>query len=352
MEKELLEGQVRLVNEVIRKGICVRCGACVGLCPYFQYHDGKVVVADRCEAGTWRCIQICPRIPYDRASLYEHFYQIKEQPQVLGPYKRIIAARSAEMQIRDVAQYGGVVTALILFAIENGMINWAVLTDRGESLAPRGLLCNSREQIIACSGSRYTASAALQEVNLAIKSGKQGIGFVGLPCQMEALSRLALSEPEGRERFSSIALRVGIFCTWALDWRRLRSYLEAKGLTGIAKKYDIPPPPSEIFVVETQDAKMELPLSEIRKIIQPGCKFCEDMTAEFADISVGTLVGEEGWNTVILRTDKGVELFDRAVQAGMLEEKQLPASNLDHLKEAASNKRKKALQAREEGEDG
>ena len=63
------EGQERLIADVINQGICVRCGACVGLCPYFDYFDGKVVVTDPCHADTFRCLQICPRAGYEGTTM-------------------------------------------------------------------------------------------------------------------------------------------------------------------------------------------------------------------------------------------------------------------------------------------
>lgn len=341
-------GQSKLVKEVIGKGLCVRCGGCVGLCPYFQYYDGKVIVSDGCDASTWRCVQVCPRLPYERSALYETRYDIPEPVGPLGSYLMIVAARSTREEIRTAAQYGGVVTTLAILALEKGIIRHAILTDKGGNLFPRGALCNDREEVLRCAGSRYNGSSSLERLNIAIKEGKEALGFVGLPCQMEALSRMAVSEPDGRERESRVSLRLGLFCTWALDYRALRSYLQAKGMTMLPRKYDIPPPPSEVFVLQWEDHKTEFPLSEVRELIQPGCMYCQDMTAEFADISVGTLEGEESWNTVIVRTEKGLDLFNMAVEEGFVEQKKIPQANLDHLSEAASNKIKRALKAKQE----
>lgn len=68
------------------------------------------------------------------------------------------------------------------------------------------------------------------------------------------------------------------------------------------------------------------------------------MTSEFADISVGSVEGIEGWNTVIVRTDTGAELMEMARTKGKLESDKLPGENLAHLKEAALLKKKRALQ--------
>ena len=75
----------------------------------------------------------------------------------------------------------------------------------------------------------------------------------------------------------------------------------------------------------------------------PTCAYCLDMTSEFADISVGSVEGIEGWNTVIVRTDTGAELIEMAKAKGQLETDALPSQNLAHLKEAALLKKKRGL---------
>jgi coenzyme F420 hydrogenase subunit beta len=69
------------------------------------------------------------------------------------------------------------------------------------------------------------------------------------------------------------------------------------------------------------------------------------MTAELSDISVGTVEGKEGWNTVIVRTEMGEDLLRRAKKAGVIETRPLPKNNLSHLKEASLLKKRRALDA-------
>ena len=88
-------------------------------------------------------------------------------------------------------------------------------------------------------------------------------------------------------------------------------------------------------------------LENIRPFIQKGCALCEDMTAEWADISVGTVEGLEGWNTVVVRSDLGSKLINEAINNGILEMDHLPEENLEHLKEAALNKRNRGRAAKE-----
>jgi coenzyme F420 hydrogenase subunit beta len=165
---------------------------------------------------------------------------------------------------------------------------------------------------------------------------------------MEALERMKISIPDGAERESTVSLRLGIFCTWALDYRRLKDFLSKKGVAGPIKKYDIPPPPSETFIVFTDEGRKEFALGEIRGLVQKGCSLCQDLTAENADISVGTVEGEEHWNTVIIRSDRGEAFFDGALKKKIIEKAELPDENLNHLSTASCNKRERGKKAEED----
>lgn len=347
MQKQTPEGQGRLVEKVIQQGICVQCGACVGLCPYFQFFDGRVVVTDPCNSETWRCLQVCPRADYQDTAPGGDATESAEIAGV-GDFQSVCIARAADNEIRRPAQYGGVVTGLLLFAIQEGYIKAAVLTDAGNDLSPGGTLARDRSAVLQCAGSRYSAAGGLSALNKALKNGEDQLAVVGLPCQMEALDRMTRMQPDGQERSRRIELKIGLFCTWAVDHRALRKFLQDQGISGNIKKFDIPPPPAEIFQVFIDEERLDFPLADIRPYVQQGCSLCDDMTALRADIAVGTVEGREGWNTVLVRTDSGAELFKAAVEAGRIETEQLADENFNHLQAAAGNKQERARQARKE----
>lgn len=339
MVDKVLKEQSRLIEEVISRGICVKCGACVGLCPYFHYFDGKVVVMDTCHAGDGRCLQVCPQANSPDTSPGEIVSEI-------GPLKKVIIARATDREIAQSAQYGGVVSALLSYGLDAGTIHSAVVTGNDEKTSPSGHIVRERSELLQCSGSRYSASGTLSTLNRAMKRGEEKLAVVGLPCQMEALSHLKKVKPDGEEMAGRIVLKIGLFCTWALDYRSLSAFLKKQGIQEKILKFDIPPPPSEIFQVRTDKGCIDFPLSLIRPMIQPGCELCRDMTSEQADISVGAVEGKEGWNMVVIRTDQGLLFFDEAVNKGALESEEVPQGNLEHLKEAAQNKRERGQRAR------
>jgi coenzyme F420 hydrogenase subunit beta len=253
-------------------------------------------------------------------------------------------ARAADDAIRAKAQYGGTVTALVSFALEQGLIDSAVLTASDENILPSGALAASAAQIRDRAKSNYVAAPTLAAFNR--ESGREDverIGVVATPCQALALAKMRASPLENRNNIDKLKLVIGLFCTWALRYDDLARFLSEKVPLGQIVKFDIPPPPANIFQVFTDSQRFDIPLDQVRPFIRPGCDVCLDMTAEFTDISVGAAEGVAGWNTLIIRTDAGRELVEAAQAKGVIETQPLPEQNLAHLKEASLNKKKRGL---------
>ena len=153
-----------------------------------------------------------------------------------------------------------------------------------------------------------------------------------------------------------VTLIIGLFCTWAVTYGPYMMYLRNRVNGAKIEKLDITPPPERLLKVITEDDHLwDVPIDEIRPFIRKTCGICLDMTSELSDLSVGTVEGIEGWNTVLIRSDSGEELLNRAEDAGIIEVQPLPEENLKHLKEASLLKKRRALLAlkeRGELEDG
>ncbi len=63
----------------------------------------------------------------------------------------------------------------------------------------------------------------------------------------------------------------------------------------------------------------EIPIKDTKEYKWPSCQYCKDSTAEFADISVGSVgAPTNDWNSVIIRTDIGLKLFNDTVDSKKL----------------------------------
>jgi coenzyme F420 hydrogenase subunit beta len=335
-------GPKELLEDVYQKDLCVGCGACVELCPYFRSHKGKTAMLFPCDLAQGRCYAHCPKAEVDLDALAERWWGKAYEGDPLGHQLAVVKARAGEKAPAALFQAGGTVSSLISFALDRGIIDAAVLTDR-ENLVPVPRLATSVEEVAACATSKYTAAPTLSALNRAVQEGYTKIGVVGTPCQATAVARMRANPFEKTDFTDPVALVIGLFCTWALDTRKLLALLSRRTDLRKVRKMDIPPPPAEVMVIETAEGKVEIPLSEIRPIIPHGCTVCPDMTAEWADLSVGVLEGDPHWNTLIIRTERGQALVNRASDAGWLLREAIPPENLAHLRLAAANKKKRTL---------
>lgn len=342
-------GPRELVKDIHEKEICVACGACVDLCPYFKAHRGKIAMLFPCDLSSGRCYAFCPKAEVDLDGLSRHFWKKSYGGDSLGRYLKIMTARSTLKAPGMMFQAGGTVSSIISFALEEDLIDAAVLTDR-EGLTPVPRVITRSSQVASCASSKYTAASTVSSFNQAVRNGYSRIGVVGTPCQMTALAQMRMN-PLGRDDFfDPAALTVGLFCTWALDTRAFVEFLSQRLEPGAVRKMDIPPPPAEKMVLQTENGDIEIPLSRIRQLVPKGCLLCPDMTAEWADISVGVLESDPTRNTVLVRTERGMEFIDRAIEKGWIEAGPMPEENREHLSFAAENKRRRALRrALEEG---
>jgi coenzyme F420 hydrogenase subunit beta len=178
--------------------------------------------------------------------------------------------------------------------------------------------------------------------------GEERIGIVGLPCQVLALARMKTSTLEKRTPIDRVDLVIGLFCTWALDYKPFMAFLHERIGGSTIKKLNITPPPERILEVAGDGLLHRIPVDDIRSFIRPSCRVCLDMTAELSDISVGTVEGKKSWNTLIVRTETGKKLLVKAKKAGIIETRALPEENLNHLKEASLLKKRRALDALKE----
>jgi coenzyme F420 hydrogenase subunit beta len=344
------KGLKALEEKVLNQGLCAACGACLSLCPYLRSWKGRVVKLDDCNLEEGRCFAYCPRTEVDLDKVYQGVFGKSYEEIEMGPFRKIMMARSKDPLWRKKAQTGGVVSALMDFALKEKMIQAAVLTPRDGDLLPQGKIIKGRKEILGCAGSSYVSGPTVEALNKGPWKGEERIGIVGLPCQVLALARMRTSALEKRTPIDRIDFVIGLFCTWALDYKPFMAFLRERTGGGSIKKLDITAPPERILEVTGDGPLHRIPVDEIRSFIRPSCKVCLDMTAELSDISVGTVEGKKSWNTVIVRTGMGEKLLMEAKKAGVIETRALPEDHLNHLKEASLLKKRRALDSlREKG---
>ena len=335
-------GSRELLEDVHQRELCIGCGACVDLCPYFKNYKGKTSQLFPCNLEQGRCYAYCPKAEVDLNQLNREIWHVDYDGSPLGPYRKVLAARAGVQMETGTFQAGGTVSALMTFALKHRLIEAAALTDR-EGLIPVPRLVTDWKKVAGCASSKFMASPTLSALNRGVTEGFNRLGVVGTPCQMTAAAQMRTTPLEKEAHRVPLSLCVGLFCNWAIDARQLLELLSRQLNISDVRGMDIPPPPAGIMVLETGNGSVEVSLSDIKPLIPHTCFVCLDMTSEFADLSVGMYEGRTGWNTLLIRSERGAEIVDQARREKFIETETFPAENLNHLSKAAAQKKERSL---------
>ena len=335
---------IELEKRVINAGICTGCGACQGMCPYYRSFEGRTYCNFECNRHDGRCVVFCPRMPADLKALAAKYFDENDMTVEMGPVKGLYLTRAASDEARNGAQHGGTMTALVTLALEEGFIDGAVLTKKDGVLAPEGFIAKTARDVASCKGVSFQIAPTLETLNKALAGGEyKSLGVVGTPCKTLAAYKMKSAPYEGNDNnAAAIGMVFGLFCGWGLDWN---------GFAGLVSKNgggdhcDTLPSKYHSMELTGKDGVKSIDLGDVLPLVRPACRACYDMTAEFADISVGGARSgdgwdvDKGWNQLIVRSEKGQQLLDIAKQKGILEFKELPEGALDKLKKASASKR-------------
>ncbi|HDR73609.1 MAG TPA: coenzyme F420 hydrogenase subunit beta [Methanoculleus sp.] len=242
---------------------------------------------------------------------------------VLGNYKECISARATDRSILARAQDGGIVTQLFAFALDEGIIDGAIVAGQGpEPWQPEPIVATTRQELLAAQGTRYNICPNMALIKEATRSyGLDRVGVVGTPCQMQAVRKAQLYPVGMRYVGDKIALAIGIFCMENFPYQGFEAMTEdfCNVKLESAAKMDIGKGKYSVYT-ERGDVK-QMPLKHTLKFVQPGCHVCLDYVANLADVSTGSVGSPDGWSTVFVRTKIGDDVWAKAMAAGCFETK-------------------------------
>ena len=323
-----------LYSEVVTTGLCTGCAGCVIACPHdvLGYDDANGVYKPfqteseyggpgDCSHGDkscTSCTRACPRFRAWEPEIDEHLFGRARLPEeVSGVCKDIFLARAADDELHEHGQDGGLVSAILVYALEHDLIDAALvsyLEGDGSTWKAVPGVARTRADVIASAGSRYTYSAntlAYQDLN----KEDERIALVGMSCQSSVppvMQQRKAGKPGRR-----LSLNIGLLCSKTFDDAIFEELLEAKYdlPRAVIKKMNIK---GKLQVWTHDDRYVEVPLKECHEYTREGCKLCPDFAAEHADISTGGIGAFNDWTLTIVRTDTGRELIDQMVAAGKL----------------------------------
>ncbi len=271
------------------------------------------------DRGCTSCTRACPRFrdwePEIDTAL---FGRPRAKEQVSGISKDIILARAADPKICEIGQDGGLVSAMLIWALEHDIIDAALVSYlEGDGTSWKAIpgVARTREEVLAAAGSRYTYSANTMAYEEAVNGGAEKLALVGMSCQSSVPPVMTVRKAGKPAR--RFVLNIGLLCSKTFDDAIFEELFEAK--YGI-KKADIKKVNIKgVFQIWTKDDEYhEVPLKECHQWTREGCNHCPDFAAEHADISTGGIGKYNDWTLTIVRTELGREIIKRMADSGAI----------------------------------
>lgn len=224
--------------------------------------------------------------------------------QNLGVYCDMFSAKSSIE-----GQDGGVVTALLVKGFEEAALDAAIVVRRIEGYSAEAVVAENANEVLAAKGTKYLRVNVTQKLRELISQGKKRIAIVGTPCEVKAARKIQQTLKNECE-----VTIIGLFCLEAFNNAKLKE--EIKTLLGVdldkAQKTQIRQGKFTAFV---DGKKYSCKVKDLDGAREKTCSYCDDFTAQFADISVGSVGSKKGYSTVIVRSKVGEELLKNLVAA-------------------------------------
>jgi coenzyme F420 hydrogenase subunit beta len=323
-----------LYEEVIDFGLCTGCAGCVIACPhdvigydheqggYKPFHLEDELGPTDCghgQKGCTSCTRACPRFRAWEEDANEHlFAQDREPDEMSGIYKDVLLTRASDDMVHEMGQDGGLVSALLIWALDKGYIDGALtsfLEGDGSTWKAVPGVAATKEEVLASAGSRYTYSANTLAVTEAKERGLSKLALVGMSCQ-SSVPPVMWHRKVGKAG-KPFVFNIGLLCSKTFDDAIFEELFEAKyGLKRAdIKKVNI----KGVFQIWLHDGSYhEVNLKECHAWTREGCKTCPDFAAEHADISTGGIGKDNDWTLTIVRTDLGREIISRLIDDGVI----------------------------------
>jgi coenzyme F420 hydrogenase subunit beta len=324
-----------LYDEVVTTGLCTGCAGCVVACPhdvlgyddangvYKPFHlepDGGPGGCGHGDRGCTSCTRACPRFRAWEPEIDQFLFgRSRLDPEMEGVSKDIILARATDPEIHERGQDGGLVSAILLWALDHGYIDAALVSFlEGDGTSWKAIpgVARTREEILASAGSRYTYSANTMAYADAVAQGAEKLALVGMSCQSSVPPAMKVRKAGKPAR--RIALNIGLLCSKTFDDAIFEELFEAK--YGLKKRDMVKMNIKGVFQIWMRDGSYhEVNLKECHAWTREGCKLCPDFAAEHADISTGGIGAFNDWTLTIVRTDIGREIMIKMLEDGTIE---------------------------------
>ena len=327
------------INKTVKDGLCMGCGVCEDICPKhcITIKKGRL---NRPIANNTSCVdcglcrKVCAGTGIDIEMRAKNLFgEDALCHQMLGHYRGLYKGYSSEYEIRYHCASGGCLSQFLIWLLEKGEIDGAVVTgyEQENPMEPRVYIARNREDVLNGKSSKY----CVVTMNGVITEMKCNLGryvVVGLPCHIHAFRKYCGVDKKLSEQIIGF---FAIFCSgnknkdsqrfllwrYGIEKERVKSFAyRDNGCLG------------SMFFRDSEGNTIGKPIkyldyySGMRSFFSvPRCYVCSDFFGELADIGFGDLNDGSakddpvGINSLITRSIKWQYLLIQCANEGVLE---------------------------------
>ena len=299
------------------------------------------------------CHEACPGHGVDFERFNDALFGDIPADIALGRYLGCYVGHAVDESVRYSSASGGLVSSLLIFALEQGLVDGALVTRmcRDDPLKPEPFIARTREEILSAARSKYcpvATNAALQE----ILESDDRIAVVGLPCHIQGIRKAEQRIPQLAKQ---IRYRISLACSMNFSFRGTERFLQNLGIAResvAAFEYRGRGWPGSVLVRLKDGTAWMIPYAECYRRLGPyslrRCTLCSDMLGELSDLTcgaagirdprcdmprLGTLpemarTDSMGSSFAISRTSAAEELLEHAALNGAVELSELDLRDL------------------------
>jgi len=299
------------------------------------------------------CHEACPGHSVDFERLNDALFGGISEDITLGRYLGCYVGHAVDESVRCNSASGGLVSSLLIFALEQGLIDGALVTRmcRDDPLKPEPFIARTREEILSAARSKYcpvATNAVLQE----LFESDDRIAVVGLPCHIQGIRKAEQRIPQLAQQ---VRYRISLVCSLNFNFRGTERFLQNLGIASesvAAFEYRGCGWPGSVLVRLKDGTEWMIPYTECYRQLGPyslrRCTLCSDMLGELSDLTCGNARTEDpkrdrphlgtlpeiartdslGSSFAVSRTSEAEELLEYAASNGAIELSELDLRDL------------------------
>lgn len=363
----------KAIDIVVKNDLCIGCGLCVYACPTkaleMQWNSYGFLIPNlsgTCDSNG-DCIKVCPfnplpeeevRTENELAKLF--LMDVPKNHSKIGIYSAIYAGYAKDFRLTSSS--GGMATYIFSELMLNGVIDHVFSVKESQKAGSHYEydISSSKEELLQASKTRYFP-VTLGDVMSKIRSLDGKVAIVGVACFIKAIRLAQHKEPALKEK---IPFLVGIICG-GVKSRFFTEYLA--GRAGVTYQNVVKP---EFRIKDLKSTAGDYSFGCINKeemreynikmrsvgdmwgtglFKANSCDFCDDVTTELADISLGDAwlppfnSDGKGNNVVVTRSRIADNLIQSGIERGDLIIEELSLESFLASQQGSFNHRQNAL---------